>query len=55
VLDAVVKLDEDALMDHVIDVEVSMCGVASTYIVIHAAKKLGANTPNCSTTARAAM
>jgi len=42
VLDAVVKLDEDALMDHVIDVEVSMCGVASTYIVIHAAKKLGA-------------
>src|SRR6266404_1928624 len=42
VLDAVVKLDEDALMAHVIDVEVSMCGVASTYIVIHAAKKLGA-------------
>ncbi len=42
VLDAVVKLDEDALMDRVRDVEVSMCGVASTYIVIHAAKKLGA-------------
>lgn len=42
VLDAVVKLDEDALMDRVIDVEVSMCGVAATYIVLHAAKKLGA-------------
>src|SRR6266436_6300311 len=41
-LDAVVKLDEDALMDHVIDVEVSMCGVASTYIVLHTAKKLRA-------------
>jgi hypothetical protein len=42
VLDAVVKMDEDALMDRVRDVEVSMCGVASTYIVLHAAKKLGA-------------
>src|SRR5712671_2995175 len=42
VLDAVVKLDEDALMDRVRDVEVSMCGVAPTYVVIHAAKKLGA-------------
>ncbi len=42
VLDAVVRLDENALMDHVIDVEVSMCGVAASYIVIHAAKKLGA-------------
>ena len=42
VLDAIVKLDEDALMDRVIEVEVSMCGVASTYIVLHAAKKLGA-------------
>jgi AmmeMemoRadiSam system protein B len=42
VLEAVVKLDEEALMNHVIDVEVSMCGVASTYIVLHAAKKLGA-------------
>jgi hypothetical protein len=42
VLDAIVKLDENALMDHVRDVEVSMCGVAATYIVLHAAKKLGA-------------
>lgn len=42
VLDAIVHLDEDALMDRVIDVGVSMCGVASTYIVLHAAKKLGA-------------
>jgi AmmeMemoRadiSam system protein B len=42
VLDAVVNLDADALMDRVRDVEVSMCGVAATYIVIHAAKKLGA-------------
>jgi AmmeMemoRadiSam system protein B len=42
VLDAVVKLDEDALMDRVVEVEVSMCGVAATYIVLHAAKKLGA-------------
>jgi len=42
VLEAMAKLDEDALMDRVRDVEVSMCGVAPTYIVIHAAKKLGA-------------
>ena len=41
-LDAVVNLDEDALMDRVRDVEISMCGVAPTYIVLHAAKKLGA-------------
>jgi hypothetical protein len=41
-LDAVVNLDEEALMDRVIDVEVSMCGVAPTYIVLCAAKKLGA-------------
>lgn len=41
-LDAVVNLDEDALMDRVRDVEISMCGVAAAYIVIHAAKKLGA-------------
>jgi AmmeMemoRadiSam system protein B len=42
VLGAIETLDEDALMDCVRDVEVSMCGVAPTYIVIHAAKKLGA-------------
>ena len=42
VLDAVMNLDEEALMDRVHDVEISMCGVASTYIVLHAAKKLGA-------------
>ncbi|HUJ08684.1 MAG TPA: AmmeMemoRadiSam system protein B [Verrucomicrobiae bacterium] len=42
VLDAILKLDEDALMDRVREVEVSMCGVAATYIVIHAAKRLGA-------------
>ena len=42
VLDAVVNLDQEALMDRVIDVEVSMCGVAPTYIVLYAAKKLGA-------------
>ncbi len=42
VLDAILKLDEDALMGRVVDVEVSMCGVAATYIVLHAAKKLGA-------------
>jgi AmmeMemoRadiSam system protein B len=41
-LDAVVALDADALMDRVRDVEISMCGVAPTYIVIHAAKQLGA-------------
>lgn len=42
VLSAIEKLDADAMMDHVRDVEVSMCGVAATYIVMHAAKKLGA-------------
>ena len=43
VLDAVVKLDEEALMDRVTDVGVTMCGVAATYIVLAAAKKLGAH------------
>ena len=42
VLDAVVNLDYEALMDRVISVEVSMCGVASTYVVLCAAEKLGA-------------
>lgn len=42
VLDAVVNLDEEGLMQRVKEVDVSMCGVAPTYIVIHAAKKLGA-------------
>jgi AmmeMemoRadiSam system protein B len=41
-LDAVVNLDEDALMDRVRDVDISMCGVAPTYIVLVAAKQLGA-------------
>lgn len=41
-LDAIVDLDEEALMDRVRDMEISMCGVAPTYIVIHAAKQLGA-------------
>jgi MEMO1 family protein len=43
VLEAVTKLDEDGLMQRVKDVAVSMCGVAPTYVVIHAAKHLGAN------------
>lgn len=42
VLDAVVRLDPDGLMQRVKDVEVSMCGVAATYIVLVAARKLGA-------------
>jgi len=42
VLDAVVNMDEDGLMSRVVDVNVTMCGVAATYIVLHAAKKLGA-------------
>ena len=42
VLDAVVNMDEDGLMGRVVDVNVSMCGVAPTYIVLHAANKLGA-------------
>ncbi len=42
VLDAAVKLDEDGLMQRVKDVDVSMCGVAPTYIVMVAAKQLGA-------------
>jgi hypothetical protein len=42
VLDAVVNLDHEALMDRVIDVAVSMCGVASTYVVLYAAQRLGA-------------
>lgn len=42
VLDAVVRLDADGLMQRVKEVEVSMCGVAATYVVLVAAKKLGA-------------
>jgi AmmeMemoRadiSam system protein B len=42
VLDAVLALDEDGLMQRVIDVEVSMCGVAPTYVMLVAAKLLGA-------------
>ena len=42
VLDAVVSLDPEALMDRVVSVEVSMCGVAATCVVLYAAKKLGA-------------
>jgi hypothetical protein len=41
-LDAMVDLDPEALMDRVIEKEVSMCGVAATYIVLWAAKTLGA-------------
>ncbi|MCG3150546.1 MAG: hypothetical protein PCFJNLEI_04032 [Verrucomicrobiae bacterium] len=42
VLDAIVRLDPDGLMQRVKEVDVSMCGVAPTYIVLTAAKKLGA-------------
>jgi AmmeMemoRadiSam system protein B len=42
VLDAIVRLDEEVLMDRVRDLGVSMCGVAPTYVVLHAAKRLGA-------------
>lgn len=41
-LDAIVALDEQGLMQRVKEVEISMCGVAPTYIVIVAAKRLGA-------------
>ncbi len=41
-LDAVVNLDPDALMDRVIEKEISMCGVAATCIVLWAGKALGA-------------
>jgi AmmeMemoRadiSam system protein B len=42
VLDAIVKLDPDALMDRVVEAKVSMCGVAATYIVLCGATVLGA-------------
>ncbi|HVM61531.1 MAG TPA: AmmeMemoRadiSam system protein B [Verrucomicrobiae bacterium] len=42
VLDAVVNLDPEVLMNRVIEAEVSMCGVAATYVVLCAAKELGA-------------
>ena len=41
-LDAVVNLDEEALMDRVREHNISMCGVAPTYTVLVAAKQLGA-------------
>ncbi len=42
VLDAVIELDEDGLMQRVEEVEVSMCGVAATYVMLVAAKHLHA-------------
>jgi AmmeMemoRadiSam system protein B len=42
VLDAVLDLDEEGLMQRVAEVDVSMCGVAATYITLVAAKHLGA-------------
>ncbi len=42
VLDAVVDLDEDGLMQRVEEVDVSMCGVAATYVTLVAAKMLHA-------------
>lgn len=41
-LDAVAALDEDRLMQCVIDADISMCGVAPTYIALVAAQQLGA-------------
>jgi AmmeMemoRadiSam system protein B len=41
-LEAVVKLDEEALLRRVIEEKVSMCGVTATYVVMVAAKNLGA-------------
>jgi MEMO1 family protein len=41
-LDAILQLDEDTLMNRVRDHEISMCGVAAAYIVLVAAKQLGA-------------
>src|ERR1043166_3246986 len=41
-LDAVVNLDEEALLDRVRDYDISMCGVAPTYIALVASKQLGA-------------
>jgi AmmeMemoRadiSam system protein B len=42
-LDAVVALDEEGLMNRVIEHDISMCGVAPTYAVLVAAKRLGAS------------
>lgn len=42
VLNEIVRLDPDAMMDRVISADVSMCGVAATYIVLMAALGLGA-------------
>jgi len=42
VLDAVLGLDEEGLAQRVEEVDVSMCGVAATCVVLYAAKKLGA-------------
>jgi len=41
-LDAVVKLDEGSLLDSVRAADISMCGVAPTYVTVVAAKELGA-------------
>jgi AmmeMemoRadiSam system protein B len=41
-LDAVVALNEDRLLQVVNDEDISMCGVVPTYIVLVAAKQLGA-------------
>jgi len=41
-LDALVSLDEEMLMNRVAEHDISMCGVAAAYIVLVAAKRLGA-------------
>jgi len=43
-LEAILSLDEDALLDQIIGHKISMCGVGATYSTIVAAKQLGART-----------
>lgn len=43
-LDAIERRDPDLLMDRVEEHDISMCGVAPTYIALHAANQLGAQT-----------
>jgi len=42
-IDAILKLDEEALLDHIEKFDISMCGYAPAVIMMAAAKSLGAN------------
>ena len=43
-IDAILRLDEDALLEKIAEYDISMCGYAPTYVMLAAVKQLGART-----------